>query len=124
MFNPRESNKDLDLDDPLFQKYADIAASAQKIVENLLVNIFEMAWHLTGERNFLFSGGVALNSVAVSNLSKCEFLDRLIVPPSPGDLGCDRCSFLRPNEGRCCQIQPEEDKTPLHGVIPRKTRTK
>ena len=83
----RKSNEHLDLDSPNFQKYADIAASAQKLVEDLLVEIFQYAHKATGERKFIFTGGVAMNSVALERLSKCAFIDEIIVPPSPGDSG-------------------------------------
>jgi carbamoyltransferase len=83
----RKSNVHLDLDSPNFQKYADIAASAQKLVENLLIEIFQHAHNITGERKFIFTGGVAMNSVALEKLSKCAFIDEIIVPPSPGDSG-------------------------------------
>ena len=83
----RKSNVHLDLDSPNFQKYADIAASAQKLVEDLLIEIFQHAHNITGERKFIFTGGVAMNSVALEKLSKCAFIDEIIVPPSPGDSG-------------------------------------
>ena len=83
----RKSNVHLDLDSPNFQKYADIAASAHKLVEDLLIEIFQHAHNITGERKFIFTGGVAMNSVALEKLSKCAFIDEIIVPPSPGDSG-------------------------------------
>ena len=42
---------------------------------------------LTGESNFLFSGGVAMNSAAVSKTTKLDFIKKLNLPPSPGDSG-------------------------------------
>jgi carbamoyltransferase len=84
---PRKSNIHLDLDNKDFQKYADIAASAQKLVEDILIKIFKHAHDITQERNFIFTGGVAMNSVAVNKIAKCEFIDELLIPPSPGDSG-------------------------------------
>ncbi len=83
----RESNQILDLDTPNFREYANIAASAQKITESLLKEIFLFAYKTTGEKRFIFSGGVAMNSVAINELSKLEFIDEIIIPPSPGDSG-------------------------------------
>ena len=83
----RESNTPLDLDSPNFKSYADIAASAQKIVEEILKEIFLFANKITGENRFIFSGGVAMNSVAINKLSKLDFISELIIPPSPGDSG-------------------------------------
>ena len=115
----RSTNKSLDLDDPNFKIYADIAASAQKIVEDLLCEIFQKAWHLTDEKKFLFSGGVAMNSVAINVLSKCEFIDRLIVPPSPGDSGAAIGAALygmlkhTPKENNCI-----DDRKPCKELFP------
>ena len=83
----RESNQILDLDAQNFKEYANIAASAQKIVEYLLKEIFFYAHKLTNEKRFIFSGGVAMNSVAINKLSKLEFVDEIVIPPSPGDSG-------------------------------------
>lgn len=83
----RESNQLLDLKSPHFKEYADIASSAQKIVENILKGIFLYANKLTGESRFIFSGGVAMNSVAINQLTKLDFIKEIIIPPSPGDSG-------------------------------------
>ena len=83
----RESNQKLDIDTPNFKDYANIAASAQKIVENLLKEIFLFAHQTTKEKRFIFSGGVAMNSVAINKLSKLDFVEEIIIPPSPGDSG-------------------------------------
>ncbi|MBD1135660.1 hypothetical protein IDH21_04595 [Pelagibacterales bacterium SAG-MED47] len=83
----RESNLPLDLGSDNFKEYADIASSAQKIVENILKEIFLYAHQLTGEKRFLFSGGVAMNSVAINQIAKLDFVEEIIVPPSPGDSG-------------------------------------
>ncbi len=83
----RESNQILDLDTPNFKEYANIAASAQKVVEDLLKEIFFFAHEITKEKRFIFSGGVAMNSVAINKLSKLDFVEEIIIPPSPGDSG-------------------------------------
>ena len=85
--NERQSNAPLDLDSPDFKAYANIAASAQKIVEEILKEIFLFAYKKTGENRFIFTGGVAMNSVAINKLSKLDFISELIIPPSPGDSG-------------------------------------
>ena len=70
-----------------FQIYADLAASAQKLLEDLLFKIFRYAYELTNETNFLFSGGVAMNSSAVRKTTQLDFIKKLNLPPSPGDSG-------------------------------------
>lgn len=83
----RESNIPLDIDSPNFKTYANIASSAQKVVESLLKEIFIYANKITGENKFIFSGGVAMNSVAINQLTKLDFVNEIIIPPSPGDSG-------------------------------------
>ena len=85
--DPRESNLPLEIGSPIFQIYADIASSAQLVIEENLREIFTYAYKLTGERKFIFSGGVAMNSLAISKLAKLDFVDEIFVPPSPGDSG-------------------------------------
>ena len=84
---PRVSNLPLEIGTSTFEKYANIACSAQKILEEILFKIFDLAYRLTNERTFLFSGGVAMNSSAVMKSSKLSFIDELNIPPSPGDSG-------------------------------------
>ena len=84
---PRQPDISLEIGKKNFEVYADIAASAQKVLEELLFSIFQYAHELTKEKNFLFSGGVAMNSAAVSKCSKLKFIDELNIPPSPGDSG-------------------------------------
>ena len=84
---PRAPNIPLEIGQKNFQTYADIASSAQKLLEELLFLILKYANELTKENRFLFSGGVAMNSSAVSKASKLEFIKELNIPPSPGDSG-------------------------------------
>ena len=84
---PRQPDIPLEIGESKFQIYADIACSAQKILEELLFLIFEYAYKITNESKFLFSGGVAMNSSAVSKTSKLKFIKQLNIPPSPGDSG-------------------------------------
>lgn len=84
---PRKSNEKLDINSQNFQIYADIAASAQKVLEHILEKLFQLAYDITKEENILFTGGVAMNCVAVTKLSELDFVKKIIVPPSPGDSG-------------------------------------
>ena len=84
---PRQPDFPLEIGGRNFQTYADVAASAQKILEELLFLIFKYAYDITKENKFLFSGGVAMNSAAVSKCSKLKFIHELNIPPSPGDSG-------------------------------------
>ena len=97
--SPRPPHQPLDLNKNNFKTYANLACSAQKVLEDLLSQIFYIAHKETGEKDFHFTGGVAMNSLAVMKLSKLEFIDSLIIPPSPGDsgaaIGAAYYSFLK-----------------------------
>ncbi len=84
---PRNPFRSLFPDDQDFQNYADIAKAAQDITVEILCKIFEHAHSLTSCRRFLFSGGVAMNSASIETLAELNFVDQLIIPPSPGDAG-------------------------------------
>jgi len=70
-----------------FKKYADIASSAQSILELTMKNLLENAIKLSGKKKIVLTGGVALNCKMIHNLSKQDIFEELIVPPSPGDSG-------------------------------------
>ena len=61
----------------------DVAAGAQKVVEQLLRNIFER--FATRQTNVVFMGGVALNCVANAMLE--SYCKDLWIMPNPGDCG-------------------------------------
>ena len=70
-----------------FNKYADIANSAQLILEKTIENLILKAMDLSKKRKIVLTGGVALNCKMVHNLSKRNIFAEMIVPPSPGDSG-------------------------------------
>jgi len=70
-----------------FKKYADIASSAQSILELTMKNLLVNAIKLSGKKKIVLTGGVALNCKMIHNLSKQDLFEELIVPPSPGDSG-------------------------------------
>ena len=73
--------------DANFEKYADIACSAQIILEETMENIMRNIIKISNKKKIVLTGGVALNCKMIHNLSKLDFFDELIVPPSPGDSG-------------------------------------
>ena len=81
----RSSNSRLEINSKNFKIYAN-SWFCSKVVEQNLTDIFKFAHKLTGERRFIFSGGVAMNSVAINKLVKNDFIDEIIIPPSPGIL--------------------------------------
>ena len=88
LFDVKANNSPLTIEkNKNFQKYADIATSAQVVLHEIVLKIFTIAHNLTGINNFTFTGGVALNCKLVSDLSKQSFINKLFIPPSPGDSG-------------------------------------
>lgn len=69
------------------QRWADVAASAQRLCERHLSALVVEAMRETGERHVCLSGGVALNSVANGRLAASGLCDGLYVPPAAGDSG-------------------------------------
>lgn len=63
----------------------DIAAAAQRVYEDRLVNFMAMAQKLTGEKNLVFMGGCALNCSA--NTMLWRMFDNVWIMPNPGDAG-------------------------------------
>lgn len=69
------------------QREADIARSAQDIIEDCVVRIGRHAHELTGSRNACLAGGVALNAVAAAKLRADGPFDELWTQPAAGDAG-------------------------------------
>jgi carbamoyltransferase len=69
------------------RRYADIAASVQAITERAVVNLAREAQRRTGSPNLCFAGGVALNVLANRRILDETPVERLFIPPAPGDSG-------------------------------------
>jgi carbamoyltransferase len=69
--------------------YADIAASAQEIVQECLLNLIEDGCVRIGDsRPFVcFGGGVALNCVAAGRIRDTGLVNDVLVPPGADDAG-------------------------------------
>lgn len=102
---PRRPGDPIDLGSPEGRRYADIAASAQRVLEDILVDIARALQRETGLSDLCLGGGVALNGVANARLLAESGFARVFVPPAPGDAGCalgaalfaDRILFGRPH---------------------------
>jgi carbamoyltransferase len=70
-----------------FKRAAEIAYSAQNFLHEKVGDLFDKLYKNTGQNNFSLSGGVALNSRLIMELSKKNYIDNLFVPPNPGDSG-------------------------------------
>jgi carbamoyltransferase len=69
------------------QHYADIAASIQKVTEELLVGMAKSLHKMTGLSKLCIAGGVGLNSVANTRILNETGFEELYVQPAAGDSG-------------------------------------
>ena len=73
---------------PLTQFECDMAASIQKVTEDVVCGLARAAVGRTGERRLCLGGGVALNCVANGVLSRSGEFSSIWVQPAAGDAGC------------------------------------
>jgi carbamoyltransferase len=64
---------------------ADIAASAQAVVEELIYSVMRKARAFNWSTNLVYMGGVALNCLANRNLG--QYFENVWIMPNPGDAG-------------------------------------
>jgi carbamoyltransferase len=102
---PRAPHQPLDPSTAEGARYANIAASVQRVLEDTLVEITKSLREETGLEDLCFGGGVALNGVANGRILRESGFSRLYVPCCPGDAGCalgaalyaDRIHFGNPH---------------------------
>jgi len=72
---------------PLSQREMDLAASIQKVTEEIVLRIARHVHRETGMRNLCLAGGVALNCVANGRLLREGPFERIWIQPAAGDAG-------------------------------------
>jgi len=78
---PRESEAELT------QREMDLAASIQKVTEEIVVLIGRSIANETNEKNLCLAGGVALNCVANGILLREKIFENIWIQPAAGDAG-------------------------------------
>jgi len=71
----------------LTQREMDLAASIQKVTEDIVSRLAKSIAKETGERNLCLAGGVALNCVANGILLRENIFDNIWIQPAAGDAG-------------------------------------
>ena len=71
----------------LTQREMDLAASVQKVTEDVILELAKGIAQETGERNLCLAGGVALNCVANGILLREKIFDDIWIQPAAGDAG-------------------------------------
>jgi carbamoyltransferase len=74
-------------EDTITQREMDLAASVQKITEEILLRMARHVRQLTGKSKLVLAGGVALNCVANGVLLREKIFDDLWIPSAAGDAG-------------------------------------
>ena len=69
------------------QIHFDIGASAQKVLETIILKMANHIYKKTSMKNLCLGGGVGLNGVANYKLLKESPFENIHIPPSPGDAG-------------------------------------
>jgi carbamoyltransferase len=102
---PRSPDEPIDPATPAGARWADLAASVQRVLEDRLVGLARALRKETGLRDLCLGGGVALNGCANARIVRESGFERVFVPPAPGDAGCalgaalyaDRVHFRNPD---------------------------
>ncbi len=102
---PRHAYEPIDVDTSDGQRFADCAASVQRVLEDTLVEMARALHAETSLPDLCLGGGVALNGIANARILAESGFERLFVPPAPGDAGCalgaalyaDRIHFGNPD---------------------------
>jgi carbamoyltransferase len=87
------------------RRYADVAASVQHVLEEILVDLSTRLRKELDVADLCLGGGVALNGVCNARILRESGFERVFVPPAPGDAGCalgaallaDRVHFGNPD---------------------------
>ena len=79
---PRNPKKEV-----ITQFHMDIAASIQKVTEEIMVNLAKSIRKEYGIRNLCLAGGVALNCVANGKILEEKIFDNIWIQPAAGDAG-------------------------------------
>jgi carbamoyltransferase len=102
---PRHPYEPIDLGSADGQRFADCAASVQRVLEETLVAMARSLHVETGLPDLCLGGGVALNGLANARILGESGFTRVFVSPAPGDAGCalgaalyaDRIHFGNPD---------------------------
>ena len=73
--------------EPIQQRHMDLAASMQRVTEEVVLQIVAHVHEQTGEKNLCLAGGVALNCVANGRVLREGPFERLFIQPAAGDAG-------------------------------------
>jgi carbamoyltransferase len=88
------------------QRYADVAASVQRVLEDILVRLARTARRLTGLDALCIAGGVAMNCVAMTRVATQAGFTKVFIPPDPGDGGAAAVAALLHSARSSYRVSP------------------
>ena len=94
------------------QREMDLAASVQKVTEDIVIKLAKDIARETGERNLCLAGGVALNCVVNGILLRKRIFDKIWIQPAAGDAGGAlgaALSFWYLNHNKDRQVSSKKD---------------
>lgn len=71
----------------LAQPYMDLALAIQEITNEIILKLADTARQLSGSKNLVMAGGVALNCVANSKIIEHKIFENIWIQPAAGDAG-------------------------------------
>lgn len=86
-FNDLFGGPPRDSETEITQREMDLAASVQKVTEEIVVKLAKSIARETGEKNLCLAGGVALNCVANGILLRENIFENIWIQPAAGDAG-------------------------------------
>jgi carbamoyltransferase len=72
----------------LTQHYMDVARSIQEVTEEIMLRMVRHAHEVTGMKNLVLAGGVALNCVGNGRILRESPFENIWIQPAAGDAGC------------------------------------
>ena len=104
---PRDSKNE-----KITQFHMDIAASIQKVTEDVMISLAKSIRHEYGIKNLCLAGGVALNCVANGKILKEKIFDNIWIQPAAGDAGGSLGAALALwyiDQGNKRSVNPKDD---------------
>src|SRR4029079_3888598 len=74
-------------DEPLTQRHMDLAASVQRVTDEIVLRLTRSLADETGAENLCLAGGVALNCVSNGHVLRDGRFKRIWIHPAAGDAG-------------------------------------
>ena len=85
--------------EPITERDQNIAASAQLVLEDVVLHLLRALQERTGEPNLCLAGGVAFNSVMNGRILNESPFSRVFIQPVAGDAGCSLGAALQTYHG-------------------------